>query len=138
MTLLSGSPPQPPESFPSLGPTPPAQPTPAQQSTGQFAVTSSSPASGPASGGTLIVIHGSGFSSVTKVVMNSTEPPLPIGSPNYDLQNLHPRFKVVSDSEIDVTTTAGAPGFTYEIDFITPTAEYFSNTWPGIPLYTFN
>lgn len=138
MTLLSGSPPQPPKSFPSSGPTPPAQPTPAPQSTARFAVTSSSPASGPASGGTLIVIHGSGFSSVTKVVMNSTEPPLPEGSPNYDLQNLHPRFKVVSDSEIDVTTTAGAPGFTYEIDFITPTADYFSNTWPGIPLYTFN
>lgn len=140
MTLLSGSPPQPPKTFPSSGPTPPpAQPTPTPtpQSTAQFAVTSSSPASGPASGGTLIVIHGSGFSSVNNVVMNSTEPPLPEGSPNYYLQNLHPKFKVVSDSEIDVTTTAGAPGFTYEIDFFTPTAEYFRNTWPGIPLFTF-
>jgi hypothetical protein len=103
-----------------------------------FAVTSSSPTSGPASGGTLIVIHGSGFSSVTNVVMNSIEPPLPEGNPNYYLQNLHPRFSVVSDSEIDVTTTAGAAGFTYEIDFITPTDEYFRNTFPGIPLFTYN
>jgi len=83
------------------------------------------------------VIHGSGFSSVTKVVMNSIEPPLPEGNPNYFLQNLHPRFAFISDSEIDVTTTAGAAGFTYEIDFITPTHEYFRNTFPGIPLFTY-
>jgi hypothetical protein len=83
------------------------------------------------------VIHGFGFSSVTDVVMNSIEPPLPIGSPNYNLQNLHPRFSVISDSEIDVTTTAGAAGFTYEIDFITPTNEYYRNTFPGIPLFTY-
>jgi pimeloyl-ACP methyl ester carboxylesterase len=116
---------------------PRAQSPPIQQSPAPFAVTSSSPTSGPASGGTLIVIHGSGFSSVTKVVMNSTEPPLPEGNPNYYLQNLHPRFSVVSDSEIDVTTAAGAAGFTYEIDFITPTHGYFSNTFPGIPLFTY-
>jgi CHAP domain/IPT/TIG domain len=113
------------------------QQPPTEQGPAPFAVTSSSPTSGPASGGTLIVIHGSGFSSVTKVVMNSIEPPLPEGSPNYFLQNLHPRFSVVSDSEIDVTTTAGAAGFTYEIDFITPTNEYFRNTFPGIPLFTY-
>lgn len=112
------------------------QPT-TQQSPAPFTVTSSSPTSGPASGGTLIVIHGSGFSSVTNVVMNSTDPPLPEGSPNYYLQNLHPTFSVVSDSEIDVTTTAGAAGFTYEIDFTTPTDEYFRNTFPGIPLFTY-
>lgn len=110
---------------------------PTQQSPAPFAVTSSSPTSGPASGGTRIVIHGSGFSSVTDVVMNSIEPPLPIGNPNYNLQNLHPSFSVVSDSEIDVTTTAGATGFTYEIDFFTPTDEYFRNTFPGIPLFTY-
>jgi hypothetical protein len=74
---------------------------------------------------------------VTKVVMNSIEPPLPEGNPNYFLQNLHPTFTVVSDSEIDVTTMAGAAGFTYEIDFITPTADYFRNTFPGIPLFTY-
>jgi hypothetical protein len=117
--------------------TQPTQQPPTQQSSAPFAVTSSSPASGPASGGTLIVIHGSGFSSVTKVVMNSIEPPLPEGSPNYNLQNLHPRFSVVSDSEIDVTTTAGITGYSYEIDFITPTHEYFRNTFPGIPLFTY-
>jgi len=50
---------------------------------------------------------------------------------------LHPRFAFISDSEIDVTTTAGAAGFTYEIDFITPTHEYFRNTFPGIPLFTY-
>jgi hypothetical protein len=133
MTLLSGNPPQPPKAFPSQGPTSP----PTQQSPAPFAVTSSSPTSGPASGGTRIVIHGSGFSSVTDVVMNSIEPPLPEGNPNYNLQNLHPSFSVVSDSEIDVTTTAGAAGFTYEIDFITPTDEYFRNTFPGIPLFTY-
>jgi hypothetical protein len=83
------------------------------------------------------VIHGSGFSSVTKMVMNSIEPPLPEGNPNYYLQNLHPSFTVVSDSEIDVTTTARAAGFTYEIDFFTPTDEYFRNTFPGIPLFTY-
>lgn len=116
---------------------PPTQQPPTQQSPAPFAVTSSSPTFGPASGGTLIVIHGSGFSSVTDVVMNSIEPPLPEGNPNYFLQNLHPRFSVVSDSEIDVTTTAGAAGFTYEIDFITPTNEYFRNTFPGIPLFTY-
>jgi hypothetical protein len=115
----------------------PTQQPPTQQSPAPFAVTSSSPTSGPASGGTLIVIHGSGFSSVTDVVMNSIEPPLPEGNPNYYLQNLHPRFSVVSDSEIEVTTTAGAAGFTYEIDFITPTDEYFRNTFPGIPLFTY-
>jgi hypothetical protein len=119
-----------------INPTPTQQP-PTQQGPAPFAVTSSSPTSGPASGGTLIVIHGSGFSSVTKVVMNSIEPPLPEGNPNYFLQNLHPRFSVVSDSEIEVTTTAGAAGFTYEIDFITPTNEYFRNTFPGIPLFTY-
>ena len=117
--------------------TQPTQQPPTQQSPAPFAVTSSSPTSGPATGGTLIVIHGSGFSSVTNVVMNSIEPPLPEGSPNYNLQNLHPRFSVVSDSEIDVTTTAGAAGFTYEIDFFTPTDEYFRNTFPGIPLFTY-
>jgi pimeloyl-ACP methyl ester carboxylesterase len=115
----------------------PTQQSPTQQGPAPFAVTSSSPTSGPASGGTLIVIHGSGFSSVTKVVMNSIEPPLPEGNPNYFLQNLHPRFAFISDSEIDVTTTAGAAGFTYEIDFITPTHEYFRNTFPGIPLFTY-
>lgn len=115
----------------------PTKQPPTQQSPAPFAVTSSSPTSGPASGGTLIVIHGSGFSSVTNVVMNSIEPPLSEGSPNYNLQNLHPSFSVVSDSEIDVTTTAGAAGFTYEIDFITPTDEYFRNTFPGIPLFTY-
>lgn len=119
------------------GTTQPTQQSPTQRSAAPFAVTSSTPASGPANGSTLIAIHGSGFSSVTKVVMNSVEPPLPIGSPNYNLQNLHPRFSVVSDSEIDVTTTAGAAGFTYEIDFITPTNEYFRNTFPGIPLFTY-
>jgi hypothetical protein len=139
MTLLSGNPPPSPKTFPSWSPTSPptqspsAQPTPAQ---GQFAVTGSSPTSGPVAGGTVIVIRGSGFSSVDNVVMNSIEPPLPEGSPYYYLQNLHPRFKVVSDSEIDVTTIAGAPGFTYEIDFFTPTGEYFRNTFPGIPLFT--
>jgi hypothetical protein len=108
-----------------------------QQSPAPFAVTSSSPTSGPASGGTRIVIHGSGFSSVTDVVMNSIEPPLPEGNPNYNLQNLHPSFSVVSDSEIDVTTTTGAAGFTYQIDFFTPADEYFRNTFPGIPLFTY-
>jgi IPT/TIG domain len=117
--------------------TQPTQQPPTQQSPAPFAATSSSPTSGPASGGTRIVIHGSGFSSVNEVVMNSIEPPLPEGSPNYNLQNLHPSFTVVSDSEIDVTTTAGAAGFTYEIDFITPTHEYFRNTFPGIPLFTY-
>ncbi|MGH3223251.1 MAG: IPT/TIG domain-containing protein [Streptosporangiaceae bacterium] len=113
------------------------QPSPTQPSPAQFAVISSSPTSGPASGGTLIVIHGSGFSSVNKVVMNSIEPPLPEGNPNYFLQVLHPRFSVISDSEIDVTTTAGAADFTYEIDFFTPTDEYFRNTFHGIPLFTY-
>jgi hypothetical protein len=117
--------------------TQPAQQPSTQKTPGSFAVTSISPTSGPASGGTLIVIHGSGFSSVTNVVMNSDEPPLGEGDPNYYLQNLHPKFKVISDSEIDVTTTAGAAGFTYEIDFFTPTAEYFRNTWPGIPQFTY-
>ena len=58
------------------------QPTqqPSTQTSGPFAVTSISLASGPASGGTLIVIHGSGVSSVTNVVMNSDEPPLPKGT----------------------------------------------------------
>ena len=79
----------------------------------------------------------SGFSSVNNVVMNSAEPRLPEGSPNYDLQNLHPKFSVVSDSEIDVTTTPGAAGFTYEIDFFTSTNEYFRNTFHGIPLFTY-
>jgi hypothetical protein len=116
--------------------TQPAQP-PTRQSPAPFAVTSSSPTSGPASGGTLIVIHGSGFSSVTNVVMNSTEPPLPEGNPNYNLQNLHPKFSVVSGSQIDVTTAAGAAGFTYEIDFFTRTNEYFRSTFPGIPLFTY-
>lgn len=102
-----------------------------------FAVTSSSPASGPANGGTLIVIHGSGFSSVNNVVMNNIHP-LPEGDPNYYKQNLHPRFTVVSDSQIDVTTTAGAAGLTYEIDFFTPTDEYFTTNFHGIPLYTYN
>jgi hypothetical protein len=119
---------------PSQRPTTKGSPT--GRASAPFAVTSSSPISGPASGGTLIVIHGSGFSSVNNVVMNSTEPPLPVGSPNYDLQNLHPKFSVVSDSEIDVTTTPGAAGFTYEIDF-TPTNEYFRNTFHGIPLFTY-
>ena len=131
---------QPPTTQPTQQPSPTTQPTqqpPTQQSPAPFAVTSISPTSGPASGGTLIVIHGSGFSSVTNVVMNSDGPPLPEGDPNYNLQNLHPRFKVISDSEIDVTTTAGAAGFTYEIDFFTPTAEYFRNTWPGIPQFTY-
>ena len=119
-------------------PTPPATQPPAQQSPAPFSITSSSPGSGPASGGTLIVIHGTGFSSVTNVVMNSTEPPLPEGNPNYNLQNLHPKFTVVSDSQIDVTTTAGAAGFTYEIDVTTHTNEYFRSTYPGIPLFTYN
>jgi pimeloyl-ACP methyl ester carboxylesterase len=114
---------------------PPKQRPPAQ-SPAPFAVTSSSPASGPAGGGTLIVIHGSGFSSVNKVVMNSVRP-LPEGDPNYYKQNLHPSFSVVSDSEIDVTTPAGAAGLTYEIDFFTPTDAYFSTNFPGIPLFTF-
>jgi hypothetical protein len=70
--------------------------------------------------------------------MNSTEPPLPEGNPNYNLQNLHPKFTVVSDSQIDVTTTAGAAGFTYEIDVTTHTNEYFRSTYPGIPLFTYN
>ena len=118
--------------------TPPATQPPAQQSPAPFSVTSSSPGSGPAGGGTLIVIHGTGFSSVTNVVMNSTEPPLPEGNPNYYLQNLHPKFTVVSGTQIDVTTTAGAAGFTYEIDFFTHTDEYFRNTYPGIPLFTYN
>jgi IPT/TIG domain len=122
---------------PTTKPSPTQQP-PTQQSPAPFAVTSSNPTSGPASGGTIIVIHGSGFSSVTNVVMNSIEPPLPEGNPNYYLQNLHPRFSIVSDSEIDVTTTAGASGFTYEIDFFTPTDEYFRSTFPGIPLFTYN
>jgi hypothetical protein len=59
---------------PTQQPSPTTQPTqqpPTQQSPAPFAVTSISPTSGPASGGTLIVIHGSGFSSVTNVVMNS-------------------------------------------------------------------
>jgi IPT/TIG domain len=122
---------------PTTKPSPTQQP-PTQQSPAPFAVTSSNPTFGPASGGTIIVIHGSGFSPVTNVVMNSIEPPLPEGNPNYYLQNLHPRFSVVSDSEIDVTTTAGAAGFTYEIDFFTPTDEYFRSTFPGIPLFTYN
>lgn len=118
----------------------PTQPPPTAHGPEPFSVTSSSPASGPASGGTLIVIHGTGFSAVNNVVMNAApyEPPLPIGSPNYDLQNLHPAFTVVSDTEIDVTTTAGAAAFTYQIDFFTPTDAYFTNTWPGIPLFTYN
>jgi len=119
-------------------PSPPATQPPAQQGPVPFSITSSSPASGPASGGTLIVIHGTGFSSVTNVVMNSTEPPLPEGNPNYNLQNLHPKFTIVSDSKIDVTTTAGAVGFTYEIDVTTHTNEYFRSTYPGIPLFTYN
>ena len=132
----------PPASVPTQSPpaTQTPQPPPTTQGPEPFSVTSSSPASGPASGGTLIVIHGTGFSSVTTVVMNAApyEPPLPIGSPNYDLQNLHPSFSVVSDSEIDVTTTAGAVGFTYQIDFVTPTASYFLNEIPGIPSFTYN
>ncbi len=130
----------PPASVPTQPPpaTQPQQPPPTTQGPEPFSVTSSIPASGPASGGTRIVIHGTGFSAVNNVVMNSTEPPLPEGDPNYNLQNLHPAFTVVSDTEIDVTTTAGAAGFTYEIDFFTPTADYFTNTWPGIPLFTYN
>ena len=132
---------QPPTQRPTTRQSPSQRPTTKGSPTGRpsapFAVTSSSPTSGPARGGTLIVIHGSGFSSVNNVVMNSTEPPLPEGSPNYDLQNLHPKFSVVSDSEIDVTTTPGAAGFTYEIDFFTPTNEYFRNTFHGIPLFTY-
>ena len=116
---------------------PPTTAPPSPQSCDQFTVTSSSPASGPASGGTLIVIHGSGFSSVNNVVMN-TVTPLPEGNPNYNLQNLHPSFSVVSASEIDVTTTAGAAGLTYEIDFFTPQCEYFRTNYSGIPLFTFN
>jgi len=138
MTLLSGNPPQPPKTFPSRGPTsPPTQPTPTQHSPAQFGVTSSSPTSGPAGGGTLIVIRGSGLSSVNKVVMNTVRP-LPEGDPNYSKQNLHPNFSVISDSEIDVTTPPGAAGLTYEIDFFTSCCEYFSTNFPGIPLFTFN
>jgi hypothetical protein len=116
---------------------PPTQQSPTQQGPAPFSIAGSSPASGPASGGTLIVIRGTGFSSVTTVVMNSDEPPLGIGDPNYDLQNLHPSFTIVSDSEIDVTTLAGAAGFTYQIDFVTPTASYFANSFPGIPFFTY-
>jgi IPT/TIG domain len=116
---------------------PPTQQPPAKQSPAPFAVTSSSPASGPASGGTVIVIHGSGFSSVNNVVMNTVHP-LPEGDPNYNKQNLHPHFTVVSDTEIDVTTTPGAAGLTYEIDFFTSTDAYFTTNFPEIPLYTFN
>jgi hypothetical protein len=104
--------------------------------TAPFSVTSSSPGSGPASGGTLIVIHGSGFSSVNNVVMNSLHP-LPEENPNYYKQNLHPRFSVVSDSQIDVTTTPGAADLTHEIDFFTPTDDYFTTNFHGIPLYTY-
>jgi hypothetical protein len=113
---------------------PPSQPPPTTapptQSCYQFAVTGSSPTSGPASGGTLIVIHGSGFSPVNNVVMN----PVQAGSPD---PNLHPDFSVVSNSEIDVTTPAGASGVTYEIDFFTPHCEYFSTNFSGIPRFTF-
>lgn len=108
---------------------PTTQQSPTQQSPAPFAVTSSSPTSGPASGGTLIVIHGSGFSSVNNVVMNSVRP---VG-----LSPLHPKFSVISDSQIDVTTPAGVAGVTYEIDFFTPCCEYFSTTFSGIPRFTF-
>ena len=128
---------------PSSSPTPPqtssppqASRPPTQQSSAPFALTSSSPTSGPASGGTLIVIHGSGLSSVNNVVMNSVRP-LPEEDPNYLKQNLHPKFSVVSDNEIDVTTPAGAAGITYEIDFFTRCCEYFSTNFSGIPLFTF-
>ena len=82
------------------------------------------------------MIHGSGFSSVNKVVMNSVRP-LPEGDPNYLKQNLHPSFSVISDREIDVTTPAGAAGLTYEIDFFTRCCEYFTTNFQGIPLFTF-
>jgi hypothetical protein len=109
---------------------PPTTAPPTQQICAQFALTSSSPTSGPAGGGTLIVIRGSGLSSVNSVAMN----PVRAGSVN---PTLHPNFSVVSDSEIDVTTPAGASGVTYEIDFFTPHCEYFSTNFPGIPLFTF-
>jgi hypothetical protein len=67
---------------------------------------------------------------VNSVAMN----PVRAGSVN---PTLHPNFSVVSDSEIDVTTPAGASGVTYEIDFFTPHCEYFSTNFPGIPLFTF-
>jgi pimeloyl-ACP methyl ester carboxylesterase len=118
------------------GSTPSTQPPPTQQSPAQFAIKSSSPTSGPAGGGTLIVIRGSGFSSVNKVAMNTVRP-LPQGDPNYFKQNLHPSFSVVSDSEIVVTTPPGAAGLTYEIDFFTSCCDYFSTNFPGIPLFTF-
>ncbi len=100
-----------------------------QQSPTQFALTGSSPTSGPAGGGTLIVIGGSGLSSVNKVVMNPVRPGV--------YPTLHPNFSVVSASEIDVTTPAGVAGLTYEIDFFTPHDEYFTTTFSGIPLFTF-
>lgn len=104
--------------------------TSSQQTPAQFALTSSSPTSGPASGGTLIVIRGSGLSSVNKVVMNPVRP---------DGVNptLHSNFSVVSDGEIDVTSPAGVAGLTYEIDFFTPCCEYFTTNFSGIPLFTF-
>jgi hypothetical protein len=61
----------------------------------------------------------------------------PLNRDCYSKQNLHPSFTVVSDSEIDVTTTAGAAGLTYEIDFFTPTDDYFTTNYPKIPLFTF-
>lgn len=110
--------------------TQPTQQPSTTQSPEPFSVTSSSPASGPASGGTLIVIRGSGFSSVNNVVMN----PVQAGSSS---PTLHPNFSVISASQINVTTPAGTAGLTYEIDFFTPTDEYFSTNFPGIPRFTF-
>jgi pimeloyl-ACP methyl ester carboxylesterase len=112
------------------GSTPSTQPTPTQPSPAQFTLTGSSPTSGPAGGGTIIIIRGSGLSAVNNVVMNPVQP----GSVN---PTLHPKFSVVSDSEIDVTTPAGVAGVTYEIDFFTPCCEYFSTTFSGIPHFTF-
>jgi len=147
LKALSGNPPSylvgsTPTLPPACGPLPPPAPAPTAPSTSpsaspaQFAVTSSSPTSGPAGGGTLIVIRGSGFSSVNKVVMNTVRP-LPEGDPNYFKQNLHPSFSVISDSEIVVTTPPGAASLTYEIDFFTSCCEYFSTNFSGIPLFTF-
>ena len=109
---------------------PPTTTPPTQQNCAKFALTSSAPTSGPAGGGTLIVIRGSGLSSVNNVVMN----PVQAGSND---PTLHPNFSVVSDSEIDVTTPAGVSGVTYEIDFFTPHCEYFSTNFSGIPRFTF-